>query len=159
MHRVPQEEDLGLEREERINKIEISKSAAVAAKAQKELDIAKLETGKLSGVVTKLYRSPDRLGHLRSHESDRLPPLESGSEDSWGPGPSLGRFCRRTEAPRSDHTPSTRGSARRSYPMPSRHSGEEERDERLSVEYGRRLDPLRISVQPHRRMADTDAEG
>ena len=38
-----------LEREAQINKTEIGHSAAVAAKAQKELDIAKFEARKLSG--------------------------------------------------------------------------------------------------------------
>ena len=103
-----------------------------------------------SGVVTKLQRRLDMLEDLRSDGSDRPPPLESGSDDSWGPGPVPGRSRRRTEAPRSDHTSSTRGSARRSDPMPPRHSREEERDEWLSAEYRRRRDPLRTPVQPKR---------
>ena len=124
-----------LEREAQINKIEINKSAAVAAKAQIELDISTFLAQKLSCVVTKLQRRLDRLGDLRSDGSDRPPPLESGSDDNWGPGPDQGRFCRRIEAPRSDHAPSTRGSARQRDPMPPRRSGEEERDEWLSADY------------------------
>ena len=127
-----------------------SKSAAVAAKAQKELDIAKFEAGKLSGVVTKLQRRLDRLEDPRSDGSDRPLPLESGSDDSWGPGPDPGRSRGRTKAPRSDYAPSTRGITRRSNPMPPRRSGEEERDEWLSADYGRRRDPLRTPVQPKR---------
>ena len=99
------------ERKAQINKIEIGKSAAVAAKAQRELDIAKFQAGKLSGVVTKLQRRLDRLEELRYDGSQRPPPLESGSDDSWGPGPDPGRSCGRTKAPWSDHAPSTRGSA------------------------------------------------
>ena len=45
-----------LESERRINKLEIGNSAAVATKTRKELDIAKFEAGKLSGVVTKQQR-------------------------------------------------------------------------------------------------------
>ena len=71
-----------LEREARINNIEMGKSAAVAAKAQKELDIAKFEPRKLSGVVTRLQRRLDRLEDLRRDGSDRPPPLESGSGNS-----------------------------------------------------------------------------
>ena len=139
-----------LEREAQINTIEIGKSAAVAANAQKELDIAKSEAGKLSGVVTKLQRRLDRMEDLRSDGSDRPPPLESGSDDSWGRGPDPGRSRRRTVAPRSDHAPPTRGGARQSDPMPPRRSGEEERDEWLSADYRRRRDPLRTPFQPKR---------
>ena len=132
---------LELEREATINKMEIGKSAAVAAKAQKELDIAKFAAWKLSGVVTKLQRRLDRLGDLRRYSSDRAPALESGSADSWGPGPDPGRSHCRTNAPPSDYAPSTRGSARRSNPLSPRHSGQEERDKWLSAEYRRRRDP------------------
>ena len=114
-----------LEREEQINRIEISQSAAVAAKAQKELDIGKFEAGRLSAVVTKRQRRLDRLDHLRSYGSNRPRPLESGSDKGWRPGPDPGRSRGSTEAPRSDHAPSNRGSARRSDPMPPRRSGEE----------------------------------
>ena len=62
-----------LEREAQINKIEIGKSTAVAAKAKKELDIANFEAGKLSGVVTKLQRRLDRLEDLRRYRSNRPP--------------------------------------------------------------------------------------
>ena len=140
-----------LEHEPKINKIEIGRSASVAAKAPKELDIAKYEAGKLNGVVTRLWRRLDRLEDLRSNRSDRPGPLKSRSDDSWGPGFDPGRSRRRTRAPRSDHAPSTRDSAGQSDPMPSRHSGEEERDEWLTAENSRRRDPLRTPVQPKRR--------
>ena len=123
------------------NKIKIGKSPAVAAKAQKELDIGRFEARVLSGVVTKLQRWLDRLEDLRSDGSDRPAPLESRSDDSWGPGPDPGRLRRCTEAPRRDHAPSTRGSARRSDPMPLRRSREEELNEWLSAYYHRRRDP------------------
>ena len=74
-----------LERKAQIKKIEMSMSAAVAAKAQKELDTAEFEAKKLSGVVTKLQRRLDRLEDLRSDESDGPPSLGSGSDDSWRP--------------------------------------------------------------------------
>ena len=50
-----------LEGEGLINKIESSKSAAVAKEAKKEVDIAKFQTKKLSGVVSGLQRRLDRL--------------------------------------------------------------------------------------------------
>ena len=111
-------------------------------RAQKELDIARFEAGKLSGVVTKLQRWLDRLEDLRSDGSDRLSPLESGSDDSWGRRPDPG------SPGRSDHAPSIRGSARWSDPMFPRHSGEEERDEWLTAEYRRSRDLLGAPVQP-----------
>ena len=96
---------------------QINKRAAVSAKAQKELDIAKFEAGMLSGVVTKLQMRLDRLGELkstgsdqRSNGSDGPPPLRSRSDDSWGPGRDPGRSLGRIKAPRIDHAPSFRGS-------------------------------------------------
>ena len=144
-----------LEGEAQINKIEIGKSAAVTAKVQKELDIAKFQAGKLSGVVNNLQRRLDRLEDLmcsgsewRSNGSNQPLPLESSSDDSWGPGPDPGRSCGRIKAPRSDHARSTRGSARRSDLVPPRRSSEVERDERLSADYHRWREPLHTSVQP-----------
>ena len=137
-----------LEQEMTINKIEIGKSATIAAKAENKLDMAKFEAGKLSSVVTKLQRRVDRLEDLRRDRSIRLPPLESGSNDSWLPRPDPDRSGCPTEAPGTDHTPSTCGSAQRSDPLPPRRSGEEERDKWLSAEYRRRPDPLRTPVQP-----------
>ena len=43
-----------LERDVQINKTETNKSARVAAKAKKQLDIAKGKVKELSGVVTRL---------------------------------------------------------------------------------------------------------
>ena len=137
-----------LERGGQINKIKIRKSAAVAPKAQKELDIPNLGAGKLSSVVTKLQRRLNRLEDLRSDGSDWPPPLESRSDDSWGPGPDTGRSCGRSKAPRNDHAPPTRGSAQQSQPMPPGGSGEEERDKWLSEDNRRRRDPFRTPVEP-----------
>ena len=69
-----------------INKTETNMSATVAAKGQKEVDIAKREARKLSGVVTDLQRRLDMsedLGSAGSHQ----PSLDLGSDDGWGPGP------------------------------------------------------------------------
>ena len=139
-----------LQRKAQINKIESSQIAAVASVARKELDIARLEAGKQSGVVTKLHRRLDRLQELRSNGSDKPPALDSGSDDSWGPGPDADRSCGRSEVSQSDHAPSTCCSARQSDPMPPRRSGEEERDEWLSADLHRRCDPLQTPVQPKR---------
>ena len=108
-------------------------------------------------MVTKLLRRLDRLKDLkssgsdwRSNGSDRSLPLESSSDDRWGPGPHLGRSHGRFEAPGSNHTLSGRGSARLSHPMLPRRSGEEERGERLDADYCRCRDPLRTPIQPKR---------
>ena len=120
-----------------MNKTETSKSATVAAKAQKELDIAKRGAKELSGVVTQLQRRLDRLEGLGSAGSDKAP-LESGSsDDGWGPGPGPGRPRAPGGARQSDHMPSGRGSGG-------------ERDEWLSADYRRRRDPLRTPVHPKR---------
>ena len=95
------------ESEAQMNKIEIGKSAAIVNKAQKELDMAKLEAGNLSSVVTKLLRRLDQLEDLRGNGSNQPVPLNSGSDDCWGPRPDLGRPGSRIEAPRSDDVPST----------------------------------------------------
>ena len=112
-----------LEREAQISKFEIGKSDAVATEALNELDIAKFDAGKLAGVLIELQRRLDRLEDVRSNYSDRVPRLESGSDDSWGPGPGPGRPCGCIKAPRSDHVSSTGGSAQRSDPMSPRRSG------------------------------------
>ena len=70
-----------LQKEVLINNTETHKSATVAAKAQKELGIAKKEEQKLSGVVTELQTRLDRLESTVSARTDRLP-LELGSADS-----------------------------------------------------------------------------
>ena len=137
MDRVLQDEDRNLEGEAQINRIEINKSAAVASKAQKDLDIAKYEAEKLSSVVTELQRRLDRLEHVGSDGTQRPTPLDSVSDESWGLAPGLGRPRGRCEAPQSGHVPSRRGSARRSDPMPTRHSRGDEWDKWLIAEYGR----------------------
>ena len=59
----------------------------VAARAQRELDIARGETKVISGLQERL----DALEARGSVGSDH-PPLESGSsDDRWGPGPGPGR--------------------------------------------------------------------
>ena len=62
-------------------------------------------------MVTELQMRLDRLEDLGSYSSDRPPPLKSGFDDSWGPGPDPSRSRGCIEAPRSDHAPSTRGGA------------------------------------------------
>ena len=78
------------------------RSAALATKAQRELDIAKVEAKKLSSVVSELQRRLDRLEKLQSNGSGWLQPQVSGSNDSWGPGPGPSRFSGRIEAPQSE---------------------------------------------------------
>ena len=139
-----------LECEAQINKIEINKNAAVATKAQKELDVAKFEARKLSGVVSKVQKRLDTFEDLMSNRSDRLPALDSGSDNSWGPGPGPGIPYCVSEALRSDHVPSTCSSAPLSDSMPQKRIGDEETDKWLSADYRRRRDSLRTLVQPKR---------
>ena len=101
-------------------------------------------------MVTKLQRKLDRLEDLRSDRNDWQPPLEPGSDNAWRPEPNANRSCGRTEAPGTDHAPSTRGSPPRSNPVPPGRSREEERDTWLSANYRRCRDPLCTPVQPKR---------
>ena len=151
------------EREVQINKMENSRSATVATKGQKALKIVTGGAGKLSRVVSELPRRLDRREDLssnisdrRSIGSDRLPPLESGADESWGPGPDPGRPRARSEAPRSEHEPSIRSTTRRKDVMPPQRSGDEERDKWLSADYGRRGDPVCIPVEPKRPRHDPE---
>ena len=80
-----------LELEVDTGKGEMARISTVAARAQKELDIARAETKSLTNVVSGLQERLDALEARGSVGSDR-PPLESGSsDDGWGPGPGPGR--------------------------------------------------------------------
>ena len=50
---------VNLDREAKINKIQVNKSAAVATKDRKGLELSRYETRKLSGVLAKLQRGLD----------------------------------------------------------------------------------------------------
>ena len=139
-----------LEREAQINRIEIKKSAAVAMKARKRLVITKYETERLSGVVNKLQTILNSLEDLSSDQSDQPTPLESGSDNSWAPGPGPSKPCVRCGQPRSDHVPSIHVSTGRTHPLPARRSKNEVGEEWLSTDYRRRRDPLTTSVHPKR---------
>ena len=81
---------LDLNCEVHINKTETNKSVTVAAKAEKETDVAKREGKEQRGVVTQLQRRLVRPEGPGSAGNDRLP-LGSGSlDDRWrtrsGPG-------------------------------------------------------------------------
>ena len=123
--------------------------AGVATKAQKELDLARAETRLLSGTVKGLQKSLDRLEGIGSDGSD-IPPLESGSDDGWGPGPGPGRPPVHAVAHRSHPSANapSHSSARRSDWMPSGRDHGGERDEWLSEEYRIRRAPLRITDAP-----------
>ena len=80
-----------LECEVDTGKVEMARISGVAARAQKDLDIARAETKSLTNVVSGLQERLDALEARRSVGSDH-PPLESGSsDDGWGPGPGPGR--------------------------------------------------------------------
>ena len=64
-----------------ITQIETNRIAAVATKAQSELDIAKSEAEKPSCAVTEVQRRLDRLEDLGS-AGGNWPLPESGSDDS-----------------------------------------------------------------------------
>ena len=62
MDRVPQGEDRELQRKVQINKIETIMSAAVAAKAQKELDIGEIGADNLGGMVSRASEETGQVG-------------------------------------------------------------------------------------------------
>ena len=108
---------LGAQRELDIAKTEMVKIAKVASTAHRELDIVRGETRLLNKVISGLQQRLDRLEGRGSVGSDS-PPLESGSlDDSWRPGPGLGRAHAPGGAPRSRP-----GTSAPSLSAPSRHS-------------------------------------
>ena len=81
----------GAQRELDIAKIEKVKSARVATATQRELDIARGDIRQLNKVISGLQQRLDVLEGRGTVGSDH-PPLESGSsDDGWGPGPGPGR--------------------------------------------------------------------
>ena len=67
----------------------------------------------MSSVVTNLQSTLDRPVDLWSDGSDRLPPSESGSDNSWGPGPNPGGFRGQAVAAPDGATPCPRSAAER----------------------------------------------
>ena len=89
------------QRELDIAKTEMVKSANVATASQRQLDIARSETRQLNKVISGLQQRLDVLRGRGSVSSDH-PPLESGSsDDGWGPGAGPGRPQAPGGAPRS----------------------------------------------------------
>ena len=129
---------------------EMARISRVAARAQKELDIARAETKSLTNVVSGLQQRLDALEARGSVGSDH-PPLESGSsDDGWGPGPGPGRPHAPGGAPRSRPSasapsltaPSHHSAGRRNERVPPGSGSEDWRDEWLSAEYrNRRAQP------------------
>ena len=146
------------QRELDIAKIEMVKSAQVATATQKRLDIARGETRSLNKVISGLQRRLDALearGSVGSHHQ----PLESGSsDDGWGPGPGPGRPHAPGGAPRSRlsasapslSAPSHHIVGRRKERVPPGSGSEDWRDEWLSAEYHNRRAPTRTLVRPRR---------
>ena len=90
-----------LECEVDTGKVEMARISGVAARAQKDLDIARAETKSLTNVVSGLQERLDAL-EARGRVGSDHPPLESGSsDDGWGPGPGPGRPHAPGGAPRS----------------------------------------------------------
>ena len=147
-----------LELEVDTGKGEMARISRVAARAQKELDIARAETKSLTNVVSGLQQRLDALEARGSVGSDH-PPLESGSsDDGWGPGPGPGRPHAPGGAPRSRPSasapsltaPSHRSAGRRNERVPPGSGSEDWRDESLSAEYRNRRAPPRTPVRPRR---------
>ena len=147
-----------LELEVDTGKGEMARISRVAARAQKELDIARAETKSLTNVVSGLQQRLDALAARGSVGSDH-PPLESGSsDDGWGPGPGPGRPHAPGGAPRSRPSasapsltaPSHHSAGRRNERVPPGSGSEEWRDEWLSAEYRNRRAPPRTPVRPRR---------
>ena len=147
-----------LELEVDTGKGEMARISTVAARAQKELDIARAETKSLTNVVSGLQERLDALEARGSVGSDH-PPLESGSsDDGWGPGPGPGRPHAPGRAPRSRPSasapsltaPSHHSAGRRNERVPPGSGSEEWRDEWLSADYHNRRAPPRTPVRPRR---------
>ena len=139
----------GAQRELDIAKIEMVKSAKVATATQRELDIARGETRLLNKVISGLQLRLDVLEGRGSAGSDH-PPLESGSsDDDWGPGEGPGRPHAPGGAPRSHPSasapflsaPSHHSAGRRNGRVPPGSGSEEWRDEWLRAEYHNRPAP------------------
>ena len=145
-----------LELEVDTGKSEVARISTVAARTQKELDIARAETKSLTNVVSGLQ---ERLGAMEARGSvgSDHPPLESGSSDDyWGPGPGPGRPHAPGGAPRSRPSasapsltaPSHHSAGRRNERVPPGSGSEEWRDEWLSADYHNRRAPPRTPVRP-----------
>ena len=146
------------QRELDIAKIEMVKSASVATATQRLLDIAKGETRSLNKVISGLQQRLDALEARGSVGSDH-PPLESGSsDDGWGPGPGPGRPHAPGRARRSRPSasapsltaPSHHSAGRRNERVPPGSGSEDWRDEWLSSEYHNRRALPRTPVRPRR---------
>ena len=139
-------------------KSEMARISTVAARAQKDLDIARAETKSLTNVVSGLQERLDAL-EARGRVGSDHPPLESGSsDDGWGPGPGPGRPHAPGGAPRSRPSasapsltaPSHHSAGRRNEHVPPGSGSEEWRDEWLSADYHNRRAPPRTPVRPRR---------
>ena len=146
------------QRELDIAKIEMVKSASVATATQRLLDIARGETRSLNKVISGLQLRLDALEARGSVGSDH-PPLESGSsDDGWGPGPGPGRPHAPGGAPRSRPSasapsltaPSHHSAGRRNERVPPGSGSEDWRDEWLSSDYHNRRATPRTPVRPRR---------
>ena len=136
----------------------MTRIARVAARAQRELDIARGETKSLNKVISGLQQKLDTLEACGSVGSDD-PALESGSsDDGWGPGPGPGRPRAPGGAPRSRpsasapslNAPSDHSAGRRNERVPPGSGSEDWRDEWLSSDYHNCRAPPRTPVRPRR---------
>ena len=136
----------------------MTRIARVAARAQRELDIARGQTRSLNKVISGLQQRLDAL-EARGSVGSYPPPLESGSsDDGWGPGPGPGRPYAPGGAPRSRPSasalsltaPSHHSAGRLNERVPPGSGSEGLRDEWLSAEYRNRRAPPRTSVRPRR---------
>ena len=146
------------QRELDIAKTEMVKSAGVATATQKLLDIARGETRSLNKVISGLQQRLDAL-EARGSLGSGYPPLESGSsDDGCGPGPGPGRPHAPGGAPRSRPSasapsltaPSHHSAGRRNERVPPGSGSEDWRDEWLSAEYHNRRAQPRTPVRPRR---------
>ena len=124
----------------------MTRIARVAARARRELDIARGETRSLNKVISGLQQTLDALEARGSVGSDHSP-LESGSsDDGWGPGPGPGRPHVPGRAPRSRPSasapsltaPSHHSAGRGNERVPPGSGSEEWRDEWLMADYHNR---------------------
>ena len=133
----------------------MTRIARVAARAQRELDIARGETKSLNKVISGLQQRLDALEARGSVSSDHLPLGTGSSDDGWGPGPGPGRPHAPGGAPRSRPSASApsitatshHSAGRRNERVPPGSGSEDWRDEWLSAAYRDRRAPPRTPVR------------
>ena len=144
-----------LECEVDTGKVEMARISGVAARAQKDLDIARAETKSLTNVVSGLQERLDALEARGSVGRDR-PPWSLARRTTAGDRARSRQTPRPRRSPQGSpqrqcplsHRPSHHSAGRRNERVPPGSGSEEWRDEWLSADYHNRRAPPRTPVRP-----------